>query len=101
MQVGVPKESAATEHRVALVPETVGRLGGGVEVIVEPGAGVAASFSDDDYRTAGATVGDPWQAEVVAKVGAPSADEVALLQSGHVLIAFLQPLTDLEGVERM
>jgi NAD(P) transhydrogenase subunit alpha len=101
MRVGVPKESAATEHRVALVPETVGRLGGGVEVIVEPGAGAAASFSDEDYRAGGATIGDPWQAEVVAKVGAPSADEVALLQSGHVLIAFLQPLTDAAGVERL
>jgi NAD(P) transhydrogenase subunit alpha len=101
MQVGVPKESAATEHRVALVPETVVRLGEGVTVIVEPDAGAAASFSDDDYRAAGATVGDPWQAEVVAKVGAPTAAEVALLQSGHVLIAFLQPLTDREGVERL
>jgi NAD(P) transhydrogenase subunit alpha len=101
MQVGVPKESAATEHRVALVPETVVRLGEGVTVIVEPDAGAAASFSDYDYRAAGATVGDPWQAEVVAKVGAPSAAEVALLQPGHVLIAFLQPLTDRKGVERL
>jgi NAD(P) transhydrogenase subunit alpha len=101
MRVGVPKESAATEHRVALVPETVGRLGEGVEVIVEAGAGADASFSDDDYRAAGATVGDPWQAEVVAKVGAPTAAEVALLQPAHVLIAFLQPLTDHEGVERL
>ena len=72
MRVGVPKESAATEHRVALVPETVGRLGEGVEVIVEAGAGAEASFSDDDVRRcAGATVGDPWQADVVAKVARP------------------------------
>ncbi len=101
MQVGVPKESAATEHRVALVPETVVRLGEGVTVVVEPDAGAEASFSDDDYRAAGATVGDPWQAEVVAKVGVPTAAEVALLQPGHALIAFLQPLTDREGVERL
>ena len=101
MRVGVPKESAATEHRVALVPETVGRFGEGVDVVVEPDAGAAASFSDDEYREAGATIGDPWQAEVVAKVGAPTAAEVALLQPGHVLIAFLQPLTDHEGVERL
>src|SRR5579862_730446 len=101
MQVGVPKESSATEHRVALVPETVVRLGEGVTVVVEPDAGAEASFSDDDYRAAGATVGDPWQADVVAKVGPPTAAEVALLQPGHVLIAFLQPLTDREGVERL
>ena len=75
MHVGVPKESAAAEHRVALVPETVVRLGEGVEVVVEPGAGARPAFSDDDYRAAGATVGDPWQAEVVAKVGAPTAEE--------------------------
>src|SRR5579862_2121891 len=101
MQVGVPKESSATEHRVALVPETVVRLGEGVTVVVEPDAGAAAAFSDDDYRAAGATVGDPWQAEVVAKVGPPTAAEVSQLHAGQVLIAFLQPLTDREGVERL
>jgi H+-translocating NAD(P) transhydrogenase subunit alpha len=101
MRVGIPKESVATEHRVALVPETVGRLGEGVEVIVEAGAGAEAGFSDDDYIAAGATVGDPWQAEVVAKVAAPTADEVSLLHAGQALIAFLQPLTDTEGVERL
>ena len=101
MRVGVPKESATTEHRVALVPETVGRLGEGVEVIIETGAGSEAAFSDDDYRAVGAVVGDPWQAEVVAKVAAPTAGEVELLRAGQALIAFLQPLTDLAGVERL
>ncbi len=101
MRVGVPKETAPGEGRVALVPETIGRLGEGVEVIVESGAGVAAAFTDDAYREAGATIGDPWQAEVVAKVAAPTADEVARLHEGQVLIAFLQPLTDVEGLERL
>jgi NAD(P) transhydrogenase subunit alpha len=101
MRLGIPKESSPGEHRVALVPETVGRLGDGVEAIVEASAGAAASFSDDAYREAGATIGDPWSADVVAKVAPPSADEVARLRSGQVLIAFLQPLTDAAGVERL
>jgi NAD(P) transhydrogenase subunit alpha len=101
VHVGIPKETEVGERRVALVPETIGRLGAGVEAIVEAGAGDAASFSDDAYREAGATIGDPWSAEVVAKVARPSVDEVARLQSGQALIAFLQPLTDTAGIERL
>src|SRR3954471_2454611 len=101
MRLGVPKETDPGERRVALVPETVGRLGDGIEAIVETGAGDAAGFADDAYREAGATIGDPWSAEVVAKVAAPSADEEARLHSGQVLIAFLQPLTESAGVERL
>jgi NAD(P) transhydrogenase subunit alpha len=101
MRVGVPRETTADERRVALVPETLARLGDGIDVIVEPGAGESASFTDEAYREAGATLDDPWQAEVVAKVATPSADEAARLRSGQVLIAFLQPLTDTEGIERL
>src|SRR5436305_6201787 len=101
MRLGVPKETAPGERRVALVPETVGRLGDGIEAIVETGAGEAAGFGDDAYREAGATIGDPWSAEVVAKVAAPSADEVARLRNGQALIAFLQPLTDAAVIERL
>ena len=72
MKVGVPKELVPGEHRVALIPETVGRLGDGVEVLVEAGAGEAAGFSDEAYRDAGATIGDPWGADVIAKVAAPT-----------------------------
>jgi len=57
MRVGVPRETTAGERRVALVPETIGRLAEGVEVVVEPGAGAAAAFTDDAYREAGATLG--------------------------------------------
>src|SRR6188472_3119506 len=62
MRIGVPKESAAGERRVALVPEIVGKLvPGGFEVLVERGAGEAASFPDADYEEAGARmVADPW-----------------------------------------
>ncbi|MGN6798079.1 MAG: Re/Si-specific NAD(P)(+) transhydrogenase subunit alpha [Gaiellaceae bacterium] len=101
MRVGVPKEAAPGERRVALVPETVSRLGEGVEVVVEQGAGVEAGFSDAAYSDAGATVGDPWGCDVVVKVAAPSADQTARFREGQVLVAFLAPLTDTEGVARL
>src|SRR5947208_14617321 len=101
MRLGVPKETEPGEHRVALVPETVGRLGDGIEAIVETGAGVAAGFGDAAYREAGAEIGDPWRADVVAKVATPTPAEAAQLRSGQVLIAFLQPLTDSAGIERL
>jgi NAD(P) transhydrogenase subunit alpha len=101
MQVGVPKESVPGERRVALVPETVGRLGDGVEVVVEAGAGAEAGFPDAGYSAAGAAIGDPWAADVVVKVAGPSAEEAARLRSGQALIAFLSPLTDTEGVARL
>jgi len=101
MRLGIPKEISDGERRVALVPETVARLGDGVDVIVEAGAGAAAAFPDTAYTEAGAQIGDPWGADVVAKVATPTAEETARLRSGQVLIAFLQPLTDSAGVERL
>src|SRR5690242_954917 len=103
MRVGVPRESAPGERRVALVPETVSRLAsGGFEVVLERGAGEAASFPDSSYEEAGADVGaDAWQADAVVKVQAPSADEAGRLREGQILIGFLQPLTDREGIERL
>jgi H+-translocating NAD(P) transhydrogenase subunit alpha len=101
MRVGVPKEAEPGERRVALVPETVSRLGEGVEVVVEQGAGVAAGFADAAYTEAGATVGDPWGCDVIVKVAAPSAAEAGRLRDGQVVVAFLAPLTDADGVARL
>ncbi|TML51793.1 MAG: Re/Si-specific NAD(P)(+) transhydrogenase subunit alpha [Actinobacteria bacterium] len=103
MKVGVPRETTAGERRVALVPETVRRLtGSGFEVIVERGAGKSASFPDPDYEQAGATlVDDAYTGEAVAKVQPPASAEADRLRSGQVLIGFLQPLTDREGIERL
>src|SRR5919201_1854885 len=100
MKVGVPRETAPGERRVALVPESVKRLAAaGFQVSVERGAGESASFPDDEYETAGATlVDDAYAADAVAKVQAPSADERSRLGEGKLLIGFLQPLTDREGV---
>jgi NAD(P) transhydrogenase subunit alpha len=100
VRIGVPRERAAGERRVALVPDVVRRLvAAGHEVVVEPGAGVAAGAADDAYAAAGATLGDPWDAAVVAKVAAPSAEEAARLGPQSTLVGFLAPLTDRAGLE--
>jgi NAD(P) transhydrogenase subunit alpha len=103
VRIGVPRESADGERRVALVPDSIGRLvQGGFDVEVEPGAGTDASFLDGAYAEAGATVGDgAWDADAVVKVQKPTAEEAARLRDGQVLVAFLQPLTDPEGIERL
>ena len=89
------RETTPGERRVALVPETVGRLAkSGNEVIVERGAGEASSFPDRMYTEAGGTIGDAWDAELVLKVARPSDEELARLREGAVLIAFLSPLTN-------
>jgi NAD(P) transhydrogenase subunit alpha len=101
MLVGVPKESAALERRVALVPDVVRRLAGsGVEVVVEKGAGAAAMIPDSLYTEAGAKVGtaaQAWGAPVVVKVAPPSKAEIGKLKAGSVLIAFLAPLSNREA----
>jgi NAD(P) transhydrogenase subunit alpha len=103
VRIGVPRELEPGERRVALVPDAVSRLGGaGFDVVVEPGAGVAASFPDEAYREAGATVSEGvWDIDAVAKVRKPSPEEVARLRSGQVLVGFLEPLTDPAGIERL
>jgi NAD(P) transhydrogenase subunit alpha len=88
---------------VALVPEAVSKLkAAGFEVAVERGAGAEASFPDGVYDEAGAElVDDVWDADGVVKVRKPSADEVQRLRDGQLLIGFLEPLTDLAGIERL
>ncbi len=102
MQIGVPREITQGERRVALVPEVVRRLtGAGHQVVVETAAGLVAGFADDAYEQAGATVADAssvWGSDVVAKVGAPTAEETAALAPGRVLIGFLAPLTNPDGM---
>ncbi|MGH2470901.1 MAG: Re/Si-specific NAD(P)(+) transhydrogenase subunit alpha [Candidatus Limnocylindria bacterium] len=95
MRIGVVRETTPGERRVALVPETVGRLAkSGNEVIVELDAGEASSFPDRMYTDAGATIGDAFSCELVLKVAKPSDDELGRIREGAVLIAFLQPLTN-------
>jgi NAD(P) transhydrogenase subunit alpha len=102
VKIGVPKETAAGERRVALVPDTVGRLAGdGVGVVVEPGAGVEAGFPDETYVEAGAELGDAWGADLVLTVRRPTVAEVERLRSGQTLVGLLQPLVDRELAEAL
>ncbi|MDF0531514.1 Re/Si-specific NAD(P)(+) transhydrogenase subunit alpha [Tsukamurella sp. 8F] len=92
MNVGVVRETAEGERRVALVPKVVSALKAkGVEVIVESGAGLGALIPDSLYTDAGATLGDAWAADVVVKVAPPTDAEIAHLRSGQTLIGFLNP----------
>jgi NAD(P) transhydrogenase subunit alpha len=100
--VGVPRETAAGERRVALVPKVVEKLRSrGVEVVVEAGAGLGALIPDQVFTQAGATIGDPWACDVLAKVGPPTPQEVGRLRSGSTLVGFLAPLTSPQTVESL
>jgi H+-translocating NAD(P) transhydrogenase subunit alpha len=106
MRVAVPKETAARERRVALVPETVSKLReGGFEVRVEHGAGASAGFPDGDYESAGAELVETSTllagSAAVTGVAPPSPEAVAAMAPGTVVIGFLEPLTDAEGVARL
>ncbi|MBJ8348095.1 Re/Si-specific NAD(P)(+) transhydrogenase subunit alpha [Antrihabitans sp. YC2-6] len=91
-RVGVVRETNDGERRVALVPKIVTSLvGKGVDVIVESGAGVGALIPDELFVEAGATIGDPWSADVIVKVAPPSDSEIAKLSNGQTLIGFLAP----------
>src|SRR5215216_2058143 len=96
MKIGVPKETAEGERRVALVPDVVKALTAKeIEVAVEAGAGEGASHANSEYADAGAKVGDDvWSADVILKVTPPTDDEVGLLKQGQILIGFLEPLTN-------
>src|SRR6266567_2893002 len=100
MRIGVPKEIAANERRVALTPDIAGRLvKGGFEVIVERGAGTAAFFPDEAYSAAGVKLGDRssvvGQSDIVVQVQAPSPGDVSQYREGAALVAFFQPAVDL------
>jgi H+-translocating NAD(P) transhydrogenase subunit alpha len=106
MRICVPRESRPGEHRVALTPEAVTKLGAsGFELVVERGAGVLAGFSDESYAEAGARLADTPRmlddVEGVVRVSSPPPDEVAAYRQGTVLVGFLQPLTDREGIARL
>ncbi|MGH3889118.1 MAG: NAD(P)(+) transhydrogenase (Re/Si-specific) subunit alpha, partial [Pseudonocardiaceae bacterium] len=82
-RVGVPRESQDGERRVALVPKMVEKLvGRGLQVVVESGAGVGALMPDELFTEAGATIDDPWDADVVVKVAPPTDEEIGRLRSG-------------------
>ncbi len=98
MRIGVPKETAAGEHRVALVPEVVSKLKAkGLDVVVQSGAGADALLSDAAFTEAGAHLtGDAaevWGCDVVLTIAPPDPQAIRELGSGSILIGFLAPLT--------
>jgi H+-translocating NAD(P) transhydrogenase subunit alpha len=98
MRIGVPKETAPGEHRVALVPEVISRLHDkGLEVLVESGAGAGALLSDDAYRKTGATIADEpllvWRADVVVVISPPQPEQISHLGPNSVVVGFLAPLS--------
>jgi len=106
MKVGVAKETAAGERRVALVPDALSKLtAAGMEILVEHGAGVGAMIPDAAFEAAGAKVVSQKdlyaQADVVLRVQKPSGDEVKHLRSGQAVIGLLQPLLDPKLMERL
>ncbi len=113
MRVAVPREIVPGERRVALVPKSVGQLtGAGHEVLVQASAGAHASFPDEAYTAAGATIVPTAEdlygrAEVVLKVRRPDTDpatgrnEADLLSSGTILVAFLDPARSLDTVRTL
>jgi NAD(P) transhydrogenase subunit alpha len=108
--IGVPKEIARGERRVALVPDSVKQLVGlGVEVVLEAGAGLAAGFEDHAYSEAGASIvksaSEALGADLVLKVQlpgeAPGGHEVDQLKGGASLICFLKPLDQTDVTQRL
>jgi NAD(P) transhydrogenase subunit alpha len=107
MRIGVPKETAPGERRVALVPESAKKLiQAGYEVAIEAGAGEAAGYPDAGYRDAGAAIeSDPvsllGSADLVLKVGPPTAaasgrDEIGWMRQGAIYLGSLMPLRNPE-----
>jgi len=97
MKIGVPKETAAGELRVALIPDVVASLAEKeIDAVVESDAGKGSGHPDATYTEAGAEIGDPWDAEIVAHVAVPSNEEIGRLSKGQILIGHLAPLTSAE-----
>jgi NAD(P) transhydrogenase subunit alpha len=105
LRIGVPKETAEGERRVALIPDVVKSLrktepdsdsGSELDIVIESGAGAESGHPDEQYTEAEAEVGDSgaaWGADVVLHVAVPSSEEIGKLKQGQVFISHLAPLT--------
>ena len=94
MQIGIPTETVAGEHRVAATPETVKKLiGAGHNVVIERGAGVKAAYIDSAYEQVGATIqDDAYQgSQLILKVRAPQSDEIQKLSANTTVVAMFDP----------
>ena len=92
MIIGVLHEALAGETRVAATPGTVEKLIAlGYEVVIEPGAGAASSFSDEAYLAAGASIGEASVADIIFGVNAPSAEQLDRLREGSTVVSLMSP----------
>jgi NAD(P) transhydrogenase subunit alpha len=107
MIVGVPKETAQGERRIAVVPDSISKMtAAGVEVIVESRAGEESGYTDSTFTQKGATIIEKTgslysQSDIVLKVQPPDASEASILKEGSALISFLYPSSNLETVKRL
>ncbi len=113
MRIGVPKESAEGERRVALIPDVVKSLrktepdsdsASELDIVIESGAGAEAGHPDEQYTEAEAEVGDGstvWGADVVLHVAVPSSEEIDKLKEGQIFISHLAPLTSPETTKAL
>src|ERR1700686_1139376 len=94
MKIAVAKESDPSEPRVAISPETVKKYKAlGVDIAVEPGAGIKSGLPDSEFTAAGATVSDDAlkDADIVIKVKRPGVSELANYKRGALVIAIMDP----------
>ncbi|MGJ0126825.1 Re/Si-specific NAD(P)(+) transhydrogenase subunit alpha [Pantoea sp. RHCKP32] len=105
MLIGIPKERLPNESRVAATPKTVEQLIRlGFSVTLEHDAGKRASFDDESYLAAGATLSDReqvWQSDIVLKVNAPDDEEIALTRAGSTLVSFIWPAQNPALLEKL
>ena len=105
MRIGVPRETASRERRVALMPAAASRLAKlGAEVVVERGAGASAFVPDAQYTEAGARLvsrTEAFDADLVLKVQRPSAEEIGLIRNGAALVSLIQPASAGETVRAL
>ena len=105
MKIAIPKERRTGERRVAASPDVVKKLAAlGVETVVEAGAGDGSAIADESFRAAGATIAPDaaaalGSADMVWKVRAPEAGEIAAIKKGAILVAHMAALTDRAGVQ--
>ncbi|MBR7801136.1 Re/Si-specific NAD(P)(+) transhydrogenase subunit alpha [Undibacterium fentianense] len=104
MKIGIPAETRSGETRVAATPETIKKyVSAKHQVVVQAGAGIASSITDEAYQAAGATIGtaaEAFDAELILKVRAPSVEERALVKSGAVVVGMLNPF-DADNIAAM
>ena len=107
MKIGIPKEIHPGERRVAATPESIKKLQKlGFDVIVEAGAGSAATFTDDVYREAGAEIisdaSGLWsQADIIFKVRAPGTDEINMITPDQTVVSFIQAAQNAELLDSL